>query len=913
MNGLEFASRASTPMAGSTLHRLIEKQAARTPENVAVVFNDGRLTYRELDRGAAQLAHRLAQVGAGPDTLVGLFVERSAELVIAILGILKSGAAYVPLDPGWPADRIAYLLSDTGMQILVTHSSLLDKVPNAVATTLCLDRQDWAGAVPSEPNLARCAPENLAYVIYTSGSTGRPKGVCVEHRNIVNYVLAAKERFGFEPGMAHAFVSTIAADLGNTVLFPALASGGSVHVVENERTHSGVLLSEYFKRERIDVLKIVPSHLKALLADDESAAIMPSRKLILGGEASALEWIERLRGLAPDCEIHNHYGPTEATVGMLTYRVGRALPATPSKTLPLGTPLQNTCAYILDESRSVVPAGQVGELYIGGSGVARGYLNRPNLTAERFIPDPFSSSAGARLYRTGDLARSLPDGSIEFCGRIDDQINLHGNRIEPAEIEARLRECGGVRDALVLAREGPSGVNQLVAYITPKQANQPLWHSQGLHILKDGSAVAHLSRNETDYIYDEIFVRQAYLRHGISIQDGDCVIDVGANIGLFTVFANRLARNLRTISIEPNPAAFACLKQNASAWGHDVSCLPIGISSESKSQTMTFFDGLSLLSGFYADADAERAVVRSYVRNHGGLESHGNQADLEELLDVRFRSVEVPAELRTLSSVIRSEGIDRIDLLKINVEKSEIDVLRGIDEVDWKIIRQLVIEVDELKSVEPIMCLLRDHGFEMVLEQDPMLRNTELHYVYAIRPSTRCRLIRTQEPNEHLRAVSAANEAVLTPATLRRFLKGRLPDYMVPSGFVLMDEFPLTPNGKIDRSALPAPQPEKSPPVATPAPALTDTQEALAAIWCELLDRREIGIHDDFFDQGGQSLAAMRIMSRIRETFGVDLTIRSLFENPTIAGLADVIDQLSFLRRRGETAAAPGAREEVRL
>jgi acyl-coenzyme A synthetase/AMP-(fatty) acid ligase len=404
-------------------------------------------------------------------------------------------------------------------------------------------------------------------VIYTSGSTGRPKGVGVEHRNIVHYVLDVAERLRLEPGMNHATVSTIAADLGNTVIFPALATGGCLHVISQERAESQALLSDYFTRERIDVLKIVPSHLAALQAGRNPERVLPRQRLILGGESSRRDWVELLHAMAPSCEIYNHYGPTETTVGVLTYHVGSELPTTQSGTLPLGQPLPNSRVHILDEAARPVPLGGQGELYIGGAGVARGYLNRPDLTAERFIPDPFGPQPGGRLYRTGDLVRQLPDGDIEFCGRIDDQVKLHGYRIELGEIEAMLREQDGVRDAVVLARETAASEKQLVAYVVPQRARQPLWGCQALHILPDGSPVAHLNKNETEYIYNEIFVLQAYLRHGIAIRDGDCIVDAGANIGLFTVFVSRLARALRVVSFEPNPAAFACLKGNAEAWG----------------------------------------------------------------------------------------------------------------------------------------------------------------------------------------------------------------------------------------------------------------------------------------------------------------------------------------------------------
>jgi amino acid adenylation domain-containing protein len=439
------------------LHELFEAQARRTPQHPALAFEGERLTYAELDRRAGQLAAELQRLGAAPDVRIGLLVERSASLVVALLGILKSGAAYVPVDTAYPSERVAYMLADCGAKLVVTQASLLAKLQPTDAHAVLIDRLDARGAaLPST-----VGAENLAYVIYTSGSTGRPKGVGVEHRNIVNYVAGVAERLRLEPGMSYATVSTIAADLGNTVIFPALATGGCLHVIAQERAESAARLAEYFARERIDVLKIVPSHLAALQSGRDAAEVMPARRLILGGEASRLDWIERLRSLAPGCEIFNHYGPTEATVGVLTYAVGSSLPSTPTGTLPLGRPLPGSSIHLLDPRGQPVAPGEKGELCIGGRGVARGYLNRAELTAERFVRDPFSAAPGARLYRTGDLARALPDGNFEFCGRVDHQVKVHGYRVELGEIEAALRSHGAVEDAVVLARDG-----ELVAYVS---------------------------------------------------------------------------------------------------------------------------------------------------------------------------------------------------------------------------------------------------------------------------------------------------------------------------------------------------------------------------------------------------------------------------------------------------------------
>ena len=532
------------------LHELFEAQAARTPNAPALVFEGARLTYRELDRRASRVAAQLARLGVGPDVTVGLRVERSAQMIIGILGILKAGGAYVPIDPSFPAERASFMVTDSGARVVLTQEF------------------DWHGTESTEPFMAEVKPHHLAYVIYTSGSTGKPKGVCIEHRNIVNYVLGVIERLQLEPGMSHATVSTIAADLGNTVIFPALASGGCLHVISQERVENASLLAEYFEKEKIDVLKVVPSHFAVLNA----AGVVPRKRLILGGEASRLDWIEKLRAAAPGCEIYNHYGPTETTVGVLTYRVAGELPSTQSGTLPLGKALPNSEIRLLD-----------GEICISGAGVARGYLNRPELTAEKF--------AGG-VYRTGDRGRLLPDGSIEFCGRVDHQVKVNGYRVELGEIEAALRSHEKVRDAVVQLRE-----DQLVAWVAPQEADQ---------------------------------------------------------------------------------------------------------------------------------------------------------------------------------------------------------------------------------------------------------------------------------------------------RTLREHLKARLPQYMVPSTFVLLEKLPLTPNGKIDRQALAALSSQKEVSGIKPR---TETEKVLAEIWSELL-QAEVGVDDDVFDLGAHSLMAMKALTQIRDRFQLSLSLRNLFEYPTIAGLAEVVDRL---------------------
>jgi amino acid adenylation domain-containing protein/non-ribosomal peptide synthase protein (TIGR01720 family) len=451
-------------------HELFEHQAQATPERAALVFEQEQLSYRELNARANQLAHHLRALGVGPETPVAICLDRSPDVIVGILGAWKAGGAYVPLEAAQPKERLRRMLEDTRAAVVLTHERLLEFLPDVGAHVLCLDR-DWkeVSAQSRENPQGLASSENLAYVIFTSGSTGRPKGVAVEHRQLVNYLKGIAERLELRDGAGYAVVSTFAADLGHTMIFPALCLGGCLHVVSQERATDPAALADYFSRHEMDYLKIVPTHLKALLTCEEPERILP-RRLVLGGEASGWELIERLREIAPQCEVHNHYGPTETTVGVTTYCPEAGHKPKRTASVPLGRPLANSELYLLDGDEQLTATGLVGELHIGGAGVARGYINLPELTAERFTPDPFSGRAGARLYKSGDLARYWPDGRIEFAGRVDNQIKFHGHRVELDEIRAALNKHPSIEDSVVTATNDDKGNAVLAAYYAADRA-----------------------------------------------------------------------------------------------------------------------------------------------------------------------------------------------------------------------------------------------------------------------------------------------------------------------------------------------------------------------------------------------------------------------------------------------------------
>ena len=577
------------------IHELFEEQVDRTPDAVAVVFEEQQLTYRELNARANQVAHRLKTLGLGPDVLVGICLERSLEMVIAVLAILKAGGAYVPLDPTHPAERLEFMLADSGAPFLLTEQRLTNCLANYPGKRLCIDGDSEAIAQESEENPTTGAqPEDLAYVIYTSGSTGKPKGVMIEHRSVVNFLNSMRH----EPGMSEddrlLAVTTLSFDIAGLEIYLPLTVGARVILASRAVVTDVGRLAGYVRDSGATVMQATPATWRMLLAAEWQGS--QGLKVLCGGEALTTDLAKQLT--AKVGSLWNMYGPTETTIYSLACKLQASF--TP---ISLGRPIANTLVYILDAHLNSVPVSVVGEIYIGGDGVARGYLNRPELTAERFIQHSFDGESGQRLYRTGDLARYLPDGNIEFLGRIDDQVKIRGYRIELGEIETVLGQLAAVRSSVVVVREDEPGDKRLVGYVVARP---------------------------------------------------------------------------------------------------------------------------------------------------------------EESFDA---------------------------------------------------------------------------------------------------------------------------------AEVRKYLKQKLPEYMIPTALVPLDAFPLTPNGKIDRGALPAPDQNRRELAQVYRGPRTPSEATLAAIWREVLKLAKVGIHDNFFDLGGHSLLATQVVSRIRSAFSIEFPLRSLFELPTIAEVAAMIEQ----------------------
>lgn len=894
------------------LHQLFEHQVTKTPDTIALHFEGASLTYKVLNQHANQLAKVLQKWKVGPEVLVGICAERSLEMVIGLIAILKAGGAYLPLDPEYPRERLAFLLEDAHISVLLVQKHLVALLPDHTATVIYLDTNKDRVSHASQQNCeSSVTADNLVYVMYTSGSTGKPKGVMNTHRGLYNR-LQWMQRAYYLTETDHVLQKTpFSFDVSVWEFFWPLMTGARLILSQPGGHRDSAYLLQIIQTQSISILHFVPSMMRIFLEERDLELCWSLRMVISSGEALTFDLQERFFTRL-QAALHNLYGPTEASIDVTAWSCKPHYPS--SGIVPIGYPIANIKIYLLDAQLRLVPIGLPGELYISGVGIARGYLNRPELTAERFVPDPFGNATGSRLYATGDIARYKPTGDIEYLGRSDSQIKLHGLRIELGEIEAHLRAHAAVQDAVVLMQESTSNSKKLSAYIVPDLQQASVvrrwlhYEQKGLpaaiyrHILPNGMAIASLNKNETDFLYKEIFVERGYLRHGITLHPGACIFDVGANIGLFTLFVSQQCQNATIFSFEPIPAISAVLQMNIDIYDLPATPFTCGLSKESGQETFTYYPHISILSGRFADSTEEREVINSFLRNSqtdSTIISALSNTVTDELLTEHLNSESVSCQLKTLSQVIHEHHVQQIDLLKIDVEKSELDVLSGIQADDWEKIKQIVIEVyNSNTQCQQVVTLLQEHDYDVVVEQDQMLQSTSLYNIYALRRSQKHGVANLIPSNYETYSDTKWhwNNTDQLLYDIRSTLREHLPEYMVPTNFILIETLPLTTNGKVDQKRLSLLEHTRSTldeadiamEKELPAPR-NPIEQSLLTIWMDVLDRKHLSIFDNFYEIGGDSLQAILITVRVQETFMTKISLQRLFETPTLAGQAEAI------------------------
>ncbi len=890
------------------IHQLFEEQVRKTPNTVAVTCGSTRITYLELNQKANKLAKYLRKMGVKANSLVGICLEPSIEMVVGLFGILKAGGAYVPVDSNYPKDRINYMLSDAKPVVLITRNHLDGLLSELDLKKLFIDA-DWnkiEDEDPKDPYFEDISPENMAYIIYTSGSTGKPKGSGVFQRgwnNLLNWFI---NEFNLNSSDKVMLISSFSFDLTQKNVFAPLITGGELHLTAMEYYDPSFLMQYVFDKG-ISLLNCTPSAFYPFVDMEDSFKKLSSiRGLFLGGEPISLsrlrKWVESEHFSA---KVINTYGPTECTDICSFYTISES-DYKNAQLVPIGRPVYNTRLYILNKNNELVPPGTIGELCIAGDGVGAGYINDAQLTKQKFVRNPFATDEGELLYKTGDLAYYLPDGNIQYVGRVDHQVKIRGFRIELGEIEAVIKQHSGVKDAVVIVRETPYDNLKLEAYIAVDQEKAPvvkklmklekdgLHNKQDTYDLPNGMTVFHLNKSETEFVYREIFDEQTYLQGGITLNEGSTIMDVGANIGMFTLFAARECKNAKIYAFEPIEPVFNILKKNVELYDIDVELFKCGISDVSRTEDITYYPNVSIMSGRYADNKEDHENIKLAILHdmqESGNQSEISEQEIDELVEERLRSEIYNCELKTISEVIEEKGIERIDLLKIDVEKSELDIIKGISDAHWGRIGQIVLELHDINGrLDEVKSLLEQKGYQVSYLKDTKLEDNEIYNLYAVSISEA-----TSMKNEEVKGDPVSMKwcsGRKLSEDIKTYIKSRLPDYMIPSDIILIDSIPLNPNGKVDRDALleyGKNYLEVKSNIAAPTNPL---EETIAKVWSEVLDLKEVGIDDNFLQLGGHSLLATAIISRLRKRYKVEVPIYQFFENPTVRKLALVFKDL---------------------
>ncbi|MFC8616108.1 amino acid adenylation domain-containing protein [Micromonospora purpureochromogenes] len=829
---LADAAGIPSEASGRTLVDLLDAGLAGADQgDPAVLAADGAYSAGELRERAAWVAGALAARGLS-GAPVGVLAARSRDTVVAFLGVLRAGAVFVPLDPDAPAQRLAAQVRAVGAAVVIGVGG---------PATVTVDDLVAAGG---QPPAAVPTPTDPAYVIFTSGSTGTPRPVQVSH-GAAAHLAEALERTvyaGSRPGLRVAVNAPLTFDASVKQLVQ-LGHGRSLYLVPEEVRRDGAALAAALADHGVDVLDLTPSQLRILLAG--AGEVRLPGLLLLGGEAIGPDLWETVAAL-PGVRAVNLYGPTECTVDTSAAEVRAGDAST------IGRPLPGVAVWVLDERLRPVPPGVAGELCVSGPQLADGYLGDPETTARRFVSVALPSGRTERVYRTGDRVRFDADLRLRYLGRLDDQVKIHGFRVEPGEVAAVLREHPEVADAAVVARDDDGHGDRLVAYVRPG----------GPAVAVDVERVAGINRHETRYLYDEIFVQQVYLRDGIVLRPGATVLDVGANIGMFSLFVHTVCPDATIHAFEPVPSVADVLRRNVTEFGVPATVHGFGLSRAAGEVSFTYYPGYSMMSGHaaYADPDAEVAVIKRYLANErdAGADERDVLLDrADELLAERFAGRELTVPVRPLSAVLDELAPDRIDLLKIDVQRAEADVLAGLEDRHWPLVAQVAMEVHDAAGTETegrldeLTRLLTERGFDVVTRQDDLLAGTDRHTLHAVRPEY------AADPRPAV-VVPAGPAAGPLEERLTGWLADRLPAHLVPAAVVLVDALPLTRNGKLDRAALPAPRLDRPRDSAAVAPA-GRAEEILVEAWREVLGVATVGVTDSFFALGGDSIRSIQM------------------------------------------------------
>jgi len=963
---VEFNDTSVEAAADLCLHEIIASQAERSPDRVAFGFEHERLTYGELNDRANQLARYLRSRGVGPEMLVGMYLDRSVEVVIALLGILKAGGAYVPIDTAYPRERVGFMLANANIQVVVTRQHLAGELtattqeiicPEIICPEItCMDT-DWQriSTCDSENQINRVTTENLAYAIYTSGSTGRPKGVLVSHRAVVNHAHSIAKRFEFQPEDRVLQFSSLSFDVTGEELFPAWLMGATVVMASTEVKASLADFTEFLERHKITMVNLPSSYWGQWVSElTASRWNVPEalRLVIVGSEQTRADrftaWQAATQGRL---RLRNCYGTTETTITSTIYEPEGAV-ETHQASLPIGRPIANTQIYLLDGSLQLAPLGVAGELCIAGAGLARGYMGREDLTAQTFIPNPFSNEPGARLYKTGDLARYLPDGNLEIMGRLDKQVKVRGFRIELSEIETALIEHPVIAEAVVVADEDASGNQRIIAYVVAKQEARAhsgedvhWWPSIGEYPVYDELLYTAMTLDEARNRRYQAAINQL-------VKD-KTVVEIGtgkdALLARFCVEAGAK----RVYAIEALYVAFKQAKALVKSEGLEEKIILIHGDSRNVQLPEQVDVCVSEIIGTVGSSEGVGSTIndaRRFLKEDGKMipqrcitkiaavhipDEVANKPHFRKLprhyADEVFKAVGYEFDLRVcVKNLPQSHLISNADIFEdldfsahieadyereIQLTISRNSQLSGfllwlnLQTVDGELIDTLgqeyswlpvyfpvfntPVEVSEGDVIEAIcaVSLSDDLVHPDYKLAGAVCRKNGMKITFNYESSHHKNIFKNNGFYAHLFSQEHVSEeehgATQTLLrSLRKHLTARLPSYMMPSAFVEIAELPLTSNGKVDRRLLPGVGEERGEAGEYEEASSREEQE-LVRIWEEVLGVKRVGVRDNFFEMGGDSILSIQVVARAAAA-GLQISPRQMFQQQTVRELAQV-------------------------
>ncbi len=936
-----FNQSAADYPADQTIIQLFEAQVTRTPAAPALRLGDSSLTYTELNARANQLAHHLHAMGVDLGSPVVIGMEHSLEVVIAILGVLKAGGAYVPIDPAYPPERAQVILDDLGLApIFLTQGHLQNKFAGLNARLLTLDGLSDQAAANLLPT---ATPDDLAYILYTSGSTGKPKGVMIEHRSLVNYIWWARAQYLDGQVRDFALFSSLSFDLTVTSIFTPLITGGQLIVYPEDSGVRGMSILKVIEEGVVDVVKLTPAHLTLIREMDFTQTRI--KVFIVGGEDFKTELARAISAaFHHQVAIYNEYGPTEATVGCMIHRFD---PAETALSVPVGVPGANAQIYVLDSQLIPVPTGIIGEMYIGGDGLARGYLNRPELTAERFIANPFQPET--HLYKTGDLARWTTAGTLEFLGRADHQVKVGGARIELGEIESRLATHPQIKESLVTVVHTHRAAPESELHYCTRcglASNFPgaSYDDDGVCQLcraydgYKGRAQAYFKpMTELQMLFDQIKANRT--------DDYDCVALFSGGKDSTYMLAQLVASGLKVLAFTLDNGYIS--EQAKTNIRRVAATLKVDhIFGTTPAMNAIFVDSLKQFANVCNGCFKTIYTLAVNLAREKGIHYIVTGLSRGQFFETRltpevFQNPDFSVEEIDKSILVARKAYHRRDDVisrELDVDAFRSDALfEDIQFIDfyrycdvslsdlYAFLDQYVPWVRPSDTGRSTNCIINDVGIYLHKKQRGY-HNYALPYSWDVRMGHKQRdealdelhdaideaqvkrimqeigyteLNLNDDPSAKRLAAYYVSDGPMTTSDLRAYLSSYLPDFMLPTYFVRLEAMPLTRNGKIDRTALPDPQAERPQLTATYQAPETLLETQLAIIWSKALNLRQIGVHDNFFELGGSSLPAIQVIYQVNQRFGVELPIPRFFENPTIRQMSAQIEDLLIAQVAG--------------